>query len=142
MRFLRHLGAVTLVVAAVVLLGLAFDRYGASILVGGSDQQPRAELAAGAPRPGAKISRADVSGRYELIKGKHPRVIRTGSMDLGLDSMLQAVNVPYLTHTLWIEGAVIAGVVVLEVVRRRWRKANRAEQLAYWQYRSEDDADQ
>ena len=58
-------------------------------------------------------------------------------MNLGLGSMLNPVNLPYLRHTVVIEAGVIAVVVIIDVNRRIWRRARRAGQLA--QPRPSDD---
>ena len=46
-------------------------------------------------------------------------------MDLGLTSMFDPVNLPYLRHTVVIEAGAGAAVVILDVIRRRWRRARR-----------------
>jgi hypothetical protein len=122
MRFLRHLAAAALVVAAVVLLGLAWAHFGASTLVSGVGHQVQQELAAG---------------------GTHgPGIYGFGHAELGLGSMLDPANLPVLRHTVVIEIAVIAGVVILDVMRLWARRADRRDWLAQSQYRSEDDADE
>jgi hypothetical protein len=63
--------------------------------------------------------------------GPHgPVVIHVGKFDLGLTSMLQPVNWPYLRHTVIIESAFAAAVVIIDASRRRSRRASRAAQLA------------
>ena len=47
-------------------------------------------------------------------------------MDLGLNSMLDPVNLPSLRHTLVIEAGAAAAVVIIDVIRRRWRRARRS----------------
>ncbi len=137
MRFLRHLVAACLVVAVVVVLGLAWSHFAASTLVS-SQQGPRQELvpgfqpgagpggpAGGRPHRGVALPHGIRPG------GPHgPAVIRFGTFDLGLSSMLQPVNWPYLRHTVVIEAAVMAAVVIIDVSRRRARRASRAAQLA------------
>jgi hypothetical protein len=115
-RFLRHLIVACLVVAAVVVLGLAWNHFAASTLVGTVPG-----------RPNAAIVRPAESGPG----GPHgPKVINLGTFDLGLNSMLEPVNWPYLRHTVVIEAAVMAAVVIIDVGRRRSRRASRAAQLA------------
>lgn len=114
MRFLRHLAAVCLVVAAVTGLGLAWGHYAASTLTGGLTV-PQGELAgqgetAGSPPP----------SRVE---------IQPGPLDLGLSSMLRSENLPYLRHTVIIETGLIAAVVIVDASRRKARRASRAAQL-------------
>jgi hypothetical protein len=115
-RFLRHLAVVGLVVAAVAGLGLAWNHFAASTLVGSLPGQPH-----------GAIVRPTESGPG----GAHgPKAIDLGTFELGLNSMLQPVNWPYLRHTVVIEAAVMAGVVILDAGRRRSRRASRAAQLA------------
>jgi hypothetical protein len=109
-KFLRHLAAAALVVAVVVVLGLAWNHFAAGTLVGGSQGPFQREVLHSAPPA-----------------GPHGRVvIRSGGMSLGLNSMLDPVNLPVLRHTVVIEAALIAAVVVVDVVRRRARRAWRA----------------
>jgi hypothetical protein len=44
-------------------------------------------------------------------------------MDLGLNSMLDPANLPSLRHTVVIEAGVAAALVIIDVIRRRWRRA-------------------
>ena len=114
MRFLRHLAAVLLVVAAVVLLAMAWNH-----LAGGpyGHDSP-------VPVPGGS---AVAAGHVVRPGGPHgPVIVRTGPMDLGLTSMFDPVNLPSLRHAVVIEAGVGAAVVVIDVVRRRWRRARRA----------------
>ena len=126
MRFLRHLAAVCLVVAAVTGLGLAWNHFAASTLIGGLTA-PQQELA-GQGRA-ARI-------RIVLPKGARtgsphgPVTVESGSFELGLNSMLQPENWPYLRHTVVIETGVIAAVVIIDASRRKSRRASRAAQLA------------
>jgi hypothetical protein len=46
-------------------------------------------------------------------------------MDLGLTSMFDSVNLPDLRHTVVIEAGAAAAVVLIDVIRRRWRRARR-----------------
>ena len=135
-KFLRHLGAVTLVVAVVVVIGLAWNHFEPGTLVGGlqGSFNKQASLSGRAPgvevlRPGAKAG------------GPHgPVVIRNGPMNLGLGSMLDPVNLAVLRHTVVIEAVVIALVVMIDVSRRLWRQERRrARELDV--YRSDDEAD-
>jgi hypothetical protein len=129
MRFLRHLAAVCLVVAAVTGLGLAWNHFAASTLIGGLTV-PQQELAgqgetAGSPPP----------GRVVLPKGTRPGsasqrvVFQSRPFDLGLNSMFQSENLPYLRHTVVIETGLIAAVVIVDASRRKARRASRAAQL-------------
>ena len=125
MKFLRHLGVVTLVVAVVVVLGLAWNHFGASTLVGGL-QASFKQVPPGARPPGAVVLRPGARA-----VGPHGvQVIRNGPMNLGLGSMLDPVNLAVLRHTVVIEAVVIAIVVMIDVSRRLWRQERRARQLA------------
>jgi hypothetical protein len=131
-KFLRHLGAVTLVVAVVVVLGLAWNHFGASTLAGGLEASFK-QAPPGSRPPGAVVLRPGAGA-----VGPHGApVIRSGPMNLGLSSMLDPVNLAVLRHTVVIEGVVIAIVVMIDVSRRLWRQDRRARQLAL--YRSDDD---
>lgn len=131
MRFLRHLAAVCLVVAAVTGLGLAWNHFAARTLIGGLTVPGRELAGQGGPAGGPP------PGQFVLRKGARPGgphrpvVIESGSFDLGLNSMLQPVNLPYLRHTVVIETGVIAAVVIIDASRRRSRRASRAAQLAH-----------
>ena len=52
-------------------------------------------------------------------------IIDLRPMDLGLTSMLDPVNLPSLRHTVVIEAEAAAAVVIMGVIRRRWRRARR-----------------
>jgi hypothetical protein len=134
-KFLRHLGAATLVVAVVVLLGLAWSHFGASTLVGGQQAAFNTQASAGAQRPGVAVLRpgAKAGGPRRVI------VVSNGPMNLGLSSMLEPVNLAVLKHTVVIEAVVIAIVVMIDVSRRLWRHERRAREL--YLYRSDDDPD-
>lgn len=145
MKFLRHLGAATLVVAVVVVLGLAWNHFGASTLVGGLQASFDKQASAGGRPPGvvALPAGAKVVGPHGVRAiGPHRAVVvRNGPMDLGLSSMFDPVNLAVLRHTVVIEAVVIAIVVMIDVSRRQWRQERRARQSA--RYRSdEDDSDQ
>jgi hypothetical protein len=117
-RFLRQLAAAALIVAVVVAGGLAWGHVDGGSL-------PRG------PRGALVFVRGQVAVR--ATGGKIPprglRVINTGPMNLGLNSMFQTVNLPVLRDTMEIEAGVIAAVVVLEIGHRRWRRARRAHRL-------------
>jgi hypothetical protein len=116
-RFLRHLAVVLLVVAAVVLLALAWNH-----VEGGTG-------ATGPHGPGARVPVVALrGGRVVARPGTRPGrvngpVIIDLRMDLGLTSMFDPVNLPSLRHTLVIEAGAAAAVVIIDVIRRRWRRA-------------------
>jgi hypothetical protein len=121
-KFLRHLAAATLVVAAVVVLGLAWNHFAASTLAGGLQGTYRQEIAASQPAP--KV------------------IHRSGTINLGLGSMLNPVNLPNLRHTVVIEVGVIAAVVIIDASRRKSRRIRRAGQPAPPQPSDNDGTDQ
>jgi hypothetical protein len=133
-RFLRHLGAVTLVVAVVVVLGLAWNHFGSSTLIGGLQASFNKQASVSGRPPGAVVlpAGAKAGGPHGgRAAGPHGAVIiRSGPMNLGLNSMLDPVNLAVLRHTVVIEAVVIAIVVMIDVSRRLWRQERRARQLA------------
>lgn len=144
MRFLRHLGAAAAVVAIVVLLGLAWAHFGSQTLAPGPQIRFRQEIVTG---PGGKLPSgtmaADHGGKRSpgviRVGPNGPTVVDSRPFDLGLGSMFNPVNLPYLRHTVAIEVGVIAAVVVVDVLRRRSRRAWRAQQLAAEAYRPDDE---
>lgn len=139
MKFLRHLAAVILVVAVVVIIGLAWSHFGASTLAGGL-QGPVRQVG-GPAQPGGRLP----PGALALPRGARPgphglRVIRIGPMNLGLSSVLNPVNLADLKHTVIIEALVTAVVVMIDVSRRLWRQEKRARQLALERLRDDETA--
>jgi hypothetical protein len=128
LKFLRHLAVVTLVVTAVVVLGLAWNHFDASSLAGGVGSRFSKEIAVSRNPPGTVVLRKPGGGHTG------PIVIRyNGGTSLGLSSMFDAVNRPVVEHTIAIEVAVIAAVVLIDASRRRARKARRARLLSQFQ---------
>ncbi|HEX3488449.1 MAG TPA: hypothetical protein VHU92_03880 [Streptosporangiaceae bacterium] len=143
MRFLRHLGAAAAVVAIVVVLGLAWAHYGSQTLAPGPQIGFRQEIVTG---PGGKLPPGMSAGHggkpgpgVIRVGPKGPTVVDSRPFDLGLGSMFNPVNLPYLRHTVVIEVGVIAAVVVVDVLRRRSRRAWRTQQLAAEAYRPDDE---
>jgi hypothetical protein len=118
-RFLRHLAAVLLVVAAVVLLALGWNHI-AGGTVGAVRQGRDAQIVTLRPRTGA-AARGTRPGQAH-----RPVIIVSQPMDLGLNSMLDPANLPSLRHTVVIEAGAVAAVVLIDVIRRRWRRARRS----------------
>jgi hypothetical protein len=122
-KFLRHLAAAALVVAVVVTAGLVWGHF--------ADGLP--------PGLGRPVNVPVRQGEITLSPGARPGHGRPppgvhiigpgGGENLGLDSMFQSVNLPVLRNTVEIEAAVTAGVVLLEIGHRRWRRARRATRL-------------
>jgi len=108
------MAAVTLVVAVVVVIGLAWNHFAASTVSSG----------------------LRVPNRLEVVP--RPRAVRLRTMNLGLSSMLSPANLPSLRHTVVIEAGVIAAVVIIDVNRRISRRVRRAEQVARSRSRNDD----
>jgi len=125
-KFLRHLAVVILVVAVVVVGGVAWEHFGASSLAGGLRGPVKMVNV-----PGKLLKGLPPGTRLAVRPGPHgPVVVRdSGGMSLGLTSMFQAVNLPVLRHTVEIEAGVIAAVVILDIARRRLRRFLRARRL-------------
>ena len=126
MKFLRHLAAVMLVVAVVVVAGLAWEHFGASTLAGGFRGPVKVVNV-----PGGLLKGLPPGTAVAVRPGPHgPVVVRdSGGMSLGLDSMFQAVNLPVLRNAVEIEAGVIAAVVILDIARRRLRRFLRTRRL-------------
>ena len=138
MKFLRHFGAVCLIVGIVTGIGVAWSHFGQWSLPGELRGRftpigPVGSLSPGGKLPpGAKLPR-NMKGVKDVLRGKNGTVIiirgSPGSESLGLNSMFQRVNWPYAERTVVIESAVIVGVVILDACRRRVRRAMRRRRL-------------
>jgi hypothetical protein len=133
MRFVRQFAVATLVVAVVVALSVVVDHLASGALI--------ASMGHG------RLMQVPVKGQHGhggvivlppggLISGLRPgtippgvKVVQAHGFELGLTSMFDSVNWPYLWHAVVIEAGVLAGVVVLDVFRRKWRRARRARQF-------------
>lgn len=118
MTFFRRLAAVLLVVAAVVALGVAWEHSSAAgwITPPGPGHGPGKVLTRGTPAhlpPGAVA----VQGSGRVFRTNGP----VGGPGIGLDFS----DTANLTRTAEIEAAVVLGVVVLDIIRRRQRRARR-----------------
>jgi hypothetical protein len=118
-RFLRHLAVVLVVVAAVVLLALGWNHV-AGGTVGAVRQGPGARIVTVRPGAGA-VARGTRPGQAH-----GPVIIQSQPMGLGLNSMLDPANLPSLRHTVVIEAGAAVAVVIIDVIRRRWRRARRS----------------
>jgi hypothetical protein len=127
-KFLRHLVAAAAVVAAVVVVGLAWNRFAASSLVGNLQGSVKQVTITGRPAsrppPGTQLAGPPPGGPHG------PGVIRSQPENLGLGSMFDPANLPDLRHTVVIEAAVMAAVVIVEINVRLSRRARRVRQLA------------
>jgi hypothetical protein len=127
-KFWRHLVVVAFAVAVVVVLGVVWEHSGAADWIK-PPGPPTAGKIAGAPLsagPGGKV--------ISLPPGGHlpPRAhVPAGAQVVHLHAAGESgmwfdlSDVRNLTGTVEVVAAVMAGVVVLDVGRRRWRKARR-----------------
>jgi hypothetical protein len=148
-RFLRRLAVVTLMVAVVTGVGLAWNHFDPASLIGGVPGASRVSLRNPAERTkGVDVVRPDRDHDRQIIVlppgAKPPRhlsknvvVIHLAPLDLGLNSMFERVDWPFLTHTVVIEALVIAAVVFLDRLRRRARRTWRAYARRYGERASE-----
>ena len=130
MKFIRQFAVATLVIAVVVALSVVVDHLASGALIGSFRHGPLTRFPGKGPRAPGRVIVLPPGGK---IGGKIPpgvKVIHAHGFDLGLTSMFDSVNWPYLRHTVVIEVGVLAAVVVLDVIRRKWRRARRAHTRA------------
>ena len=122
MKFLRHLGALTLVVAIIVLAAIAWNHFWPGILTGqrAGHVPPGAHFSGPLPGPGP-------GGRgLTLPDGKDNMRVVTSRPGAGMMSLLfTQVNLQVLAHTAKAEAAFIAVVVIIDMIRRRDRRIRR-----------------
>lgn len=108
MKFVRHLLAATAVVAVVVALGFVWSWTGAASLIadGRGDRPPPT----GAPAP---------TGSSGTEHSRDRRFDDRGSGGVSL------TNIDDLGQTLFIEAAIVGGVVAIDLARRRRRQQRR-----------------
>lgn len=124
MKFGRHLVVVALAVAVVVVLGVVWEHSGAAGWIT-PPGPPNAGKIAGSPHGGKVIS---LPPGGHLPPGAHmppgARVVHAqGGGERGM--WINLSDTGNLTSTVEVVAAVMAGVVVLDAGRRRWRKARR-----------------
>ena len=114
MKFVRQSGAVVVVVAVVVLIGLAWSRLAPSLPgegPAGHGFVVRDQVVNGLPPGGVRaIRQNDGSGIPSLLPG----------------DLLQPANLVVLRNNAFLEAAVIAAVVIVDAGYRRLRRARRA----------------
>ena len=112
MKFLRHFGAVVAVVAVVVLLGLAWNRFAPSL----PGQGP----------PGEALA---VRGAIVQAAPHGTKITWGGTPGLDIGDLLQPVNLAVLRYNAELEAVIIAAVVIASAsyrsLRRRWRARTR-----------------
>ena len=98
MRFLRHLAVVVLLVGVIVGLGAAWNKFAPSTLLG---YQPTVgPVQFSGPAPGPSV----------------------------LSNLTNPLNLQFLRQTVVIEVLILAGVIILDLVRRRLRRLDRARE--------------
>lgn len=134
-KFLRQFAAAAAVVAVVVLGGLAWNRLHPSLPGEGPAAGGRAlvvrghivkgGLSSGKPRPGVRVLRGGKLPRGVTVSTRGNS--RSGISGLMLGGLLEPVNLAVLRQTAYLEAAVIAAVVLLDMGYRRLRRARRAK---------------
>ena len=125
MKFVRQFGAVLLVVAAVTALGVAWEHSSAADWITPPGGRTVAEL------PGHGRVFRD-GGIIKLPPGAHPPPgVRDHVGHVDIDAVqLDLSDIGNLTSTAEIVAGAMAGVIVLEIARRRLWRARRAARLA------------
>ena len=125
MKFGQHLVAVALAVALVVVVGVLWEHSSAAGWITPPGPPNGSKIADG-PH-GGKVISLPPGGR--LHPGAHlppgARVVHVHGGG-GRGMWFNLSDTGNLTSTVEIVAAVMAGVVVLDIGRRRWRKARRA----------------
>jgi hypothetical protein len=124
MKFLRQFAAVVTVVAVVVLLGLAWNRFAPHLPgegPGGESVVVRGNMVK-APPHAVRLSPGGRPGVHEA-----PRINSGGALGLDLGDLLQPENLAVLRYTAELEAAIIAGVVIVNASYRGVRRSRRAK---------------
>ncbi len=114
MKFLRHLAVVTLMVGIVVGLGLAWNKFAPSTLLG--YQPALGPVQFKGPVPGARLP------------GHPGKVIGVEPGPSVLSTFTNPASWRDLRHTVLIEFLVLTAVVIIDVVRRRLRRLDKARE--------------
>ncbi len=131
MKFARQFAVATLVIAVVVVLSVVVDHLASGALVGSLAGRLKQSPVSGPHGHGRVIvlpPGGHLGGR-KIPPGV--KVAHAHGFSLGLTSMFDSVNWPYLRHTVVIEVGVLAAVVVLDVIRRKWRRARRGRRFRH-----------
>ena len=127
MKFVRQLGAVLLVVAAVTALGVAWEHSSAADWI----TPPGSGTATRLPGHGRVVRGGIII--IKLPPGAHPPpgAVQGHVIDVHANAVqLDLSDIGNLTSTAEIVVAAMAGVIVLEIARRRVWRARRAARLA------------
>ena len=123
MKFPRQFAAVVTVVAVVVLLGLAWNRFSPSLPgegPGGEAVAVRGNMVK-APPHAIKLSPAGRPGVHGV------RINNGGALGLDLGDLLQPENVAVVRYTAELEAAIMAAVVIVNASYRSLRRSRRAK---------------
>ena len=129
MKFVRQLAVATLVIAVVVVLSVIVDHLASGALIGSMAHRRLRQFSVNGPHRHGGVIVLPPGGH---LGGKIPpgvKVVHVHGFKLGLTSMFDSVNWPYLWHAIVIEVGVLAATVVLDMIRRKWRRARRARQF-------------
>jgi hypothetical protein len=121
-KFLRQFAAVVAVVAIVVLLGLAWNRFAPSLPgegPGGEVAAVRGSVVKTPPRA-IKLSPGGRPGVREVHNNG-------GAPGLDLGDLLQPENLAVVRYTAELEAAIIAAVVIVNASYRSVRRSRRAK---------------
>jgi hypothetical protein len=120
-KFLRQFAVVVMVIAIVVLIGMAWSRLAPSLPGEGPAGHAfvvRGQVVKGLP-PGVRLPRGATPPPAGVRRiGGTPRLL--------LGDLLKPVNLVVLRNNAFLEAAVIAAVVIVDASYRRLRRARRA----------------
>jgi hypothetical protein len=123
-KFLRQFAAVVAVVAVVVFLGLAWNRFAPSLPgegPGGEAVPVQGSLVKAAPHA-IKLSPGGRPGVHEVLRANNG-----GALGLDLGDLLQPVNLAVVRYTAELEAAIMAAVVIVNASYRSLRRSRRAK---------------
>ena len=124
MKFLRHFAAVVAVVAVVVLLGLAWNRFDPNLPgegPGGETVPVQGSMVKAGPHS-VKLSPGGRPGAHEVL-----RIDNGGTLGLDLGDLLQPENLAVVRYTAELEVAIGAAVVIVNASYRSLRRSRRAK---------------
>jgi hypothetical protein len=121
-KFLRQFAAVLTVVAVVVLLGLAWNRFAPSLPGEGPSGESFAVRGTMVKVPPHAVKLAPVGrpGVHEV------RISNGGALGLDLGDLLQPENLAVVRYTAELEATIIAAVVIVNASYRSLRRSRRA----------------
>lgn len=131
MKFLRHLAVVTLLIAVVVGLGLAWNKFMPSTLLG---YQPVAgPVQFNGPLPGQHVVlrpglRARAHPGKLRLPGRRGGFIAVQPGPSVLSTFANPANWRQLRRPVLIELLLLSAVVIIDVVRRRLRRLSKARE--------------